>query len=357
MNDFFIDNLRQLNWLLLALAVGAVMTYGFVRRRRALELFASSGLLTYLAPNVSWVRPIVKGTLTLLALIAIVFALTGPRWGKYYEDVQQRKLELMICLDVSKSMLVEDAGMSRLDRAKDDIKRLLDNLAGASVGLITFAGKAQLTCPLTDDYEFFRMAVDDVGIHSAPLGGTNLAEAIAASRKAFETKTLVDRAVILVTDGEDHGGTAVDEAAAAAEQGIRIFAVGIGDEDRGGLIPVEKDGMRTYLQYEDQQVWSKLNPAQLQAIARAGGGEYQPSRLITPKQRTLEWIYTNKLEPMQKRAETQKHVERYYARSHWFAGLALLLLMVETLLRDRRSKARTDELELNVTREPAHVRN
>lgn len=352
MPEFAIDNIRNLNWLLLALVAAALMVYGIARRRKALEVFASLGMMQFLAPTVSWLRPILKSVFLALALIAIVFALTGPRWGKYYEEVQQRKLEVMICLDVSKSMLVSDAGMSRMDRAKDDIKRLLDNLAGASIGLVTFAGKAELSCPLTDDYEFYRLMIDDVGIHSAPLGGTNISEAIVAARKAFEKKTLVDRAIVLLTDGEDHGGTAVDEAKAAFEEGIRVFTIGIGDQDRGGLIPVERDGMKTYMEYENQQVWSKLNPQQLQSIARAGGGEYQPSSLVTPTQRTLEWLYANRLEPLQRQAETQKHIERYYARSHWFAALALGLLMLETLIKERRNMPRpetTDKLVLNTT--------
>lgn len=332
----YVDKLDHLPWLLLALGAGAVMIYGLSMKRRALRAFAEANMMERLAPGVSWGRQIVKIVLTTIALVLIVLSLLGPRWGTYYEKVHQRQLDLMVCLDVSKSMLAEDAGMSRMDRAKDDIKRLLDRLAGATIGLVTFAGKAELTCPLTDDYEYYRLMLDDVGIHSAPMGGTNLGQAIATARKALGGPRPRDRAIILITDGEDHGASAVMEAGLAQEESIVVYAIGIGDSGQGALVPIQKGGRRTFQQHQGQQVWSKMNPEKLQAIARAGGGEYHESGQVTNRERTLEWIYAQRLAPLQRQAEAEQQVEQRYARFHWFAALALGLLVWEALIRERR---------------------
>lgn len=338
--DLQFDNLQHLRWLLLVVGCALVTVYGFARKRSAMRAFAAASLHGVLAPDASGARQIVKAVLLLSAMACVVLAMVGPRWGTYWEDVQQRQLDLMICLDVSRSMLAEDAGMSRLDRAKDDIKRLLDKLAGGSVGLVTFAGGAEMACPLTDDYEFYRLALEDVGIHSAPVGGTNLGEAVAAAVKAFGGGGGQQRVILLLTDGEDHGETAIERAVEARDRGIRVFTIGIGDEQRGALIPVAKDGQRNYLMFEGRQWWSKMDPDKLIALARAGGGEYHPSGQITPRQRTLEWIYEERLLPTEQRSNRQKQVARYYARFHWPAALALVLLVLETLTGETRGGRR-----------------
>lgn len=341
MSDFAIDHIERLRWLLLVVGCAAAMIYGFARRQSAWRAFAALGTHRILAPDASAARPYVKAVLLLLVMVCLVLALIGPRWGTYEEYVQQRQLDLLVCLDVSKSMLAEDAGMSRLDRAKDDVKRLLDKLGGGSIGLVAFAGRAKLVCPLTDDYEFYRIALDDVDTNAAPLGGTNIGEAIAAAVKGFGGERRAQRAILLITDGEDHGETAIEEAKKAREYGVIVFTIGIGDDKQGALIPVGQGEQRTFLKYQDQQMWSKMDPTKLMAIALAGGGEYQPSGQITPTQRTLEWIYEQRLRPMEERANKQKPVARQYPRFHWPATLALVLLVMESLVRERRTAPRS----------------
>ncbi len=336
MNDFAIDYLDRIRWLLLVVGCAAAMIYGLAMKRRALRVFAVEHLLGTLAPDVSRARPIIKQTLLLGAMIAIILALIGPRWGLYWVEVQQRQLDLVICLDVSNSMLAEDAGMSRLARAKDDIKRLLDQLRGTMIGLVVFAGSSDLTCPLTDDYDFYRLALEDVGPHSVTKGGTDIGAAIAAAVKAFGDDCRQQRAIILMTDGEDQGAAAAKQARQAFEQGILVYTIGIGDDQRGALIPIEKDGQRTYVMHDGQQVWSKADPIKLTEIAQAGGGEYRPSGQISATQRTLEWIYTERLLPMEQRLQEQKQKQERYPRFHWPATAALLLLTIETLTGERR---------------------
>jgi Ca-activated chloride channel family protein len=337
MNDFHLDQVNQLEWLILVPLAVAVCIYGFARRSAALRAFTSSRLLAVLAPDISLARLITKSALLIVAMLFLVLALTGPRWGTYFEPVQSRKMDIVICLDVSRSMLAEDAGMSRLDRAKDDIRRLLDKIGGGQVGLVAFAGRAELICPLTDDYEYYRLALDDVGMHSVTLGGTNLGDAIAAGSKTFGNSVGKNRAIILMTDGEDtHGGKGEEEAKKAYARGISVYTIGIGDTEKGALIPIDKDGQKTYLKYDEQQVWSKMDPGTLKAVAAAAGGEYQPSRQVNPRQRTLEWLYTTRLAPQEERTMKEQKIPRQYARFHWFAAIALALLLMEPLISERR---------------------
>lgn len=330
------DRLDHAMWLLLLPFVAAFVFYGLLMRRRSLARFAQSALLGFLAPRASMARRITKAVLLLAGITCIAIALLGPRWGLQIVPVQKKQLDVIICLDVSRSMLANDAGMSRLDRAKDDIKRLLDNVAGGNVGLITFAGAAELACPLTDDLEYFRLMLDDVGIHSAPIGGTDLGKALKAAREAFGPKLPRRRAIILMTDGEDHGVEAIDQAKRAEENGINVYCVGIGDDKRGGLVPTSDRNDHDFVMYKQQQVWSKLDPQRLSAIARAGGGEYHASGQVTNRQRTLEWIYANKLLTGMERTE-EKEMETRRVRFHWFAAAGLILLMLETLVRESRN--------------------
>lgn len=341
MSDFHLDSVHQLKWLVLLPLAAAICIYGLARRRAALRAFASDRLMSILAPDISLSRQIVKAVLIGLAIVFLVLALTGPRWGTYYEPVQSRKMDMVVCLDVSRSMLAEDAGMSRLERAKDDIRRLLDKIAGGQIGLVAFAGRAELVCPLTDDYDFYRLALDDVGMHSVTVGGTNIGAAIATASKTFGDSKGKNRAIILMTDGEDtQGGTGVEEAKKAHAKGINIYTIGIGDTERGALIPIERDGQKTYLKYEDQQVWSKMDTRALKELAAIGGGEYQPSKQVNARQRTLEWLYTDRLAPNEERSMKEKKLPRQYARFHWFAAIALGLLLLEPLISERRKRAK-----------------
>lgn len=336
MNEFQIDNVKQLYWLMLVLGAAAAVVYGFAMKAGALRAFAASNLIAFLAPDVSRPRQIVKSVLILVAMVSIILALIGPRYGAHFEDVQRRQLDIMICLDVSRSMLAEDAGMSRLARAKDDIKRLIDKLQGGMIGLVAFAGRADLVCPLTDDFDFYRLVLDDVNMASVQLGGTNIGEALAVARHALGEKRGHHRAIIVMSDGEDHGEQAVEQAKLAREEQIAVYAIGVGDQERGALVPIDQDGQRSYLMHEGQQVWSKLDPTALKNIALAGGGEYHPSGQVAAGQRTLEWIYTSKLAPLQEADLKKKRIPSQLPRFAWPAGLALLLLMLESLVSERR---------------------
>ncbi len=335
MEQYF-DYFPRFTWLSLALAAGLLLFYAHAMRKRSLRAFADRGMASFLAPQRSTGRQTLRTILRVLALTLLAVALTGPRWGSQPIDAQKKRLDLIICIDVSRSMLANDAGMPRLDRAKDDIDQLLGDLGGANIGLVTFAGKSEMVCPLTDDYEFFRLILDEVGTHSAPLGGTNIAHAIHNARLAFGPRLTTARALVVITDGEDHTGDALEEARLAAEDEIAVYCIGIGDDERGALVPKSARNRRDYVMYQQQQVWSKLNPQHLTAIARAGGGEYYKTGLVNNDQRTLEWLFENRLKAQMTSQDDEKKVDQRKPQFFWFAIAALVLLTLEFLIPPRK---------------------
>src|SRR5205814_290587 len=167
----------HLSWIVMALL--AVGVLGIWQRRRGLRRFASAALLARLSPPLGWVRPVIRLALIAISLACMAFAIGGPRWGETEQEVVRRNIDVMILLDVSRSMLARDLQPNRLTRAKVAIADdLLPALGGDRVGLITFAGKAVLKCPLTSDYGYFRLILDDVSTNSAPVGGTLIGDAI-----------------------------------------------------------------------------------------------------------------------------------------------------------------------------------
>lgn len=332
------SHFTRLGWLGLVVLCAILCIYGFARKAAAMRLFADSGLLSSLVPDLSWARQYVKAILTLIAMACVVLAAMGPRWGTYFEDALRPQLDMIICLDVSRSMLAEDAGMSRMERAKDDIKRLIPRLGGGSIGLVAFAGRAELVCPLTDDYDFYKLTVEDVGVHSVRLGGTNLAAALQTAAKGFDRVGNYKRVIVVMTDGEDQGEGAVEAAVEAHKSGIDIYTIGIGDAGRGALIPIETNGRKGYVMHDGQQHWSKLDETGLRQIAAAGGGVYEASRLVTGSERTLEWLHANRIAPAQTMEAQDRKVPRKWPRYHWPAGAALILLAIETMIAERRTK-------------------
>ena len=331
--------LLHLLWLVPVLA--AVYAFGFARKSRALRRFATANLLDRLMPHVSLGRQRLKAGLVVLAAAALAVACAGPRWGEQWQYVPRRGIDLMVVLDVSRSMLADDVAPNRLERAKVELKDLVDELPGDRVGLITFAGAPSLVCPLTINYGAFRMVLDEVDAKSAPRGGTLIGDAVRLAADSFVDRIKEHKAILLITDGEDHESYPVEAAQKAWEdRGIRVFALGFGDVSQGRRIPVGEGGQRHYLQHEGQEVWSKLNPTTLQEMAVVGGGAYFPAGTADVDFRD---VYQRISAKVGQREFEVSRKQFLLPRFHWFAGLALVLLMAETLLTDRKEKARRHE--------------
>lgn len=256
-------------WLLLAL-------YSERRRLRAREAFVAQAMWSRILPEASVARFWIKLILREVALILGLVALAGPRYGMQYEEVVARGSDLYVLIDVSRSMLADDVLPSRLGRAKADVSALVNQLEGERVGLIAFAGQAVVKCPLTVDYDSFRRALEELDPDSAPRGGTAIGDAIRKALEVFQANAERDQAILLITDGDDQQSYPLEAAAVAAERRVTVFTVGLGDADQGARIPQKADA-KTFMEYQGEQVWSKLDSHLLQDIALKTSGVYVPA--------------------------------------------------------------------------------
>jgi Ca-activated chloride channel family protein len=334
MDELQFDSFNTLHLIWAVLGLVGVFAYGAWRRRRELAAFATANLHGALTPSVSPGRRRAKAALTLLGLACLVAAAMGPRWGFEYEEVRQKGIDVMVLMDVSRSMLAEDATPSRLERAKQDVRDLLRVLGGDRIGLLTFAGSATLSCPLTTDYSFFRLALDEVDTRSTSQMGSRLGDAIEKAVACFDDELDRHKAIVMFSDGEDHDTDAIEAAKNAYEEhGVRIFTVGLGDAAEGARIPIRRGAETTYLLHEGQEVWSKLNSGLLESLARDGGGAYVPAGTANFD---VEGFYERYIGSQEKKEFGTNRVKRYFARFQWFAGPGLALLVISSLISERR---------------------
>jgi Ca-activated chloride channel family protein len=344
------DDLRWLNLLWAVLLVAAVGVYGTAQRRRALAVFASPHLLDRLTTPAGWVRPLTRLGLVVLCLISLVAAIIGPRWGEREQTIVRRGIDVMVLLDVSRSMLARDIAPDRLERAKLSIRDdLLPVLGGDRIGLITFAGVATLKCPLTHDYGFFRLALEDVTSKSSPRGGTLIGDAIRKAAESFHDSLDTHKVVILITDGEDHESYPLEAAVNLwNDLKIPIVTVALGDEREGARIPIQTERGVEYLQYQDKVVWSRANFDELRRIAQVSTlNAFVP---VGTRNFDLGQIYRERIVPAIEYKE-QEEVERVPLPSqyHIFATAALVLLLIDSFLRD--GPRRTDTALVPIDRE------
>ena len=246
------------------------------QQRRREEIFLQSPMSSRLFPQASARRAFWRGALFLTGFAMVITALAGPRFGVYFEKVTRRGADILILLDTSRSMLAEDLAPNRLEAAKLDIEDLLSVVAGDRVGLIAFAGKPVIKVPLTTDFGFFRETLKGLDTHAAPMGGTAIGDAIRLALRAMSPDAARDQAILLITDGEDHESMPIEAAQSAAERGVRIYTVAVGDTKEGARIPLfDKNGKRTgFEQYEGQEVWSKADVDLLARLAETANGAF-----------------------------------------------------------------------------------
>jgi len=329
-------------WLLFLVPLALVPAYVwcFWRKARTLRILASNEMLAKINPTVSLKKQIFKAGLLIAAFASIVIALTEPKWNPQPQQIKRKGRDVVILLDTSKSMLAEDVTPNRLERSKIAISDLLEVLKGDRIAIITFAGVATVKCPLTQDYAFVRMALADISTESTSRGGTQLGDAIRkACEEVFDKQSREFKALILITDGEDHDSFPVQAAQKAAEDGVRIIAIGLGDDATGSRIPITgPDGQKTFLKYQGQEVWSKLDSDTLREVAYATeGGKY----LSVSPGTTLDLgrIYEDLIASAQGRELESMTMMKYDEKFQVFVALAIGLLVCEVLIGERRKTA------------------
>ena len=322
---------------LLVFPVIPVYVWCFWRKQKALNMLAQADLLKTLNPSASLSRQIFKSVLLSVAFAAIVAALTRPAWNPTPREVKRKGRDVVILLDTSRSMLAEDIKPNRLERAKIAIGDLMETIRGDRIGIITFAGSASVKCPLTQDYPFVRMALERITTESAPKGGTNVGDAI---RKAiddvFDEQVKEYKDIILITDCDDQEKSfPIQAAEKAGQKGIRIIAVGLGNPDEGARIPiVESDGTKTFLKYQGQEVWTKLDEQTLRQVAAATpAGAYIPVETGTFD---LGQIYNDLVYSAQRRDLESTTVLEYDEKFQIFLALALILIVTEERVSERK---------------------
>ncbi|KPK41645.1 MAG: hypothetical protein AMJ65_09095 [Phycisphaerae bacterium SG8_4] len=329
-------------WFLFAVPAVLLPVYVwcFWQKARALRVLASNEMLKKINNSVSLKKQLFKALLLLAAFVSVVGALTEPKWNPQAQKIRRRGRDICILLDTSRSMLAEDIKPSRLERSKIAIADLLETLAGDRVSIVTFAGNSTVKCPLTQDYAFVRMALADISTESTSRGGTVIGDAIRkATQEVFDQKSRQYKDIILITDGEEHEGYEsfpVQAAEKAAAEGIRIIAIGLGNENEGSRIPITgPNGEKTFLKYKGQEVWSKLGGDLLRRIVYAtDGGKF----LSVGPGTTLDLgeIYESLIASAEKRELESTTMFRYDEKFQIFVALGLMFLICEAFISERR---------------------
>jgi Ca-activated chloride channel family protein len=324
-------------WLLIGvLACVAVLLFivlNSLRRKKELEKFAAPKLLTGLTGNVSRSRRRLKTMLLMLGIVCLFLALAGPRYGERWIEVRRRGIDILIGVDVSKSMLAQDIKPSRLGRAKLAIRDFTAQLEGDRVGLLPFAGTAFLMCPLTTDYDAFTASLDTLDAGSIPKGGTDLGRAIRQGGTVLSNEAN-HKIFILVTDGEDLSEDALQAAEEARKQKMIVYTVGVGTPE-GELIPAAAGQVGRFMQDKQGKfVTSKLDEQTLTALAETTGGMYVP---LGTMGQGFTTIYEQKLSLVPREEHGQRRRKIPIERFPWPLGLAILLLSLDFLLTGRRS--------------------
>jgi len=302
-----------------------------------LRRLVDSRLVCRLTGPISGPEAAVRIGLLVAGVAALSVAVLNPRWGQQEEVVVRRNVDVLVLLDVSRSMLARDIAPNRLERAKLALRDdLLPALGGDRIGLLAFAGAPVLVCPLTNDYGFFRLALADVSTRTAPRGGTLIGDAIRKAVTCFPSGMPSSRVILLITDGEDHESFPVEAAAAAChEHKVLLVAVGLGDDREGARIPVPREDGRgeTYLEYGGQVVWTRANFEQLGQIAAVS--DLNVFVRVGTRNFDLGEIYRKLVLPQ---LEFQQKFEREAvplpSQYHPFAVAALVLLVARWLLRE-----------------------
>jgi len=342
-------------WLLFLVPLVLVPAYAwcFWLKARTLRVLASHEMLARINNTVSLRKQVVKAVLLILGFTSIVAALTEPKWNPQPQQIRRKGRDVVILLDTSRSMLAEDIKPNRLERSKIAIGDLLEVLAGDRIAILTFAGSATVKCPLTQDYAFVRMALADISTESTSRGGTQIGDAIRkATDEVFDRQSREYKDLILITDGEDHDSFPVQAAQKAAKAGVRIIAIGLGDDATGSRIPIRDpkrdesrlgtlsgpNGQTTFLKYQGQEVWSKLDSDTLREVAYAtDGGKYLSVAPGTTMD--LGRIYQDLIASAEGRELESMTMMKYDEKFQIFIGLAVVLLMSEVLVSERKRVA------------------
>lgn len=316
--------------LLLPLLV-AFYLYSNYRKRKAIRKFGDPVLMAQLMPNVSKYRPDVKFWLVFAVIGLFAVLLSRPQFGSKLETVKRQGVEVMIALDISNSMLAQDIQPSRLEKAKRLISKLVDGMENDKVGMIVFAGDAFTQLPITNDYISAKMFLESINPSLISKQGTAIGAAISLAVRSFTPQEDVGRAIVIITDGENHEGGAVEAAKEAAKKGIQVNVLGVGLPN-GSPIPIE--GTNDFRRDRDGNVIvTRLNESMCQEIAKEGNGIYVRVDNSNSAQKAID----QEINKMAKADVESKVYTEFNEQFQVIAWIILLLLLIEMLILDRKN--------------------
>ena len=318
-------------WMLLIIPILVLVRFiVWQKRKRNLRKFGEPSLLKEMMPDVSKYRPTIKFCLLLSAITILIFMIARPQVGSKISHEKREGIEVLIALDISNSMLAQDVIPSRLEKSKLLIEDLVDHFTNDKVGLVVFAGDAFVQLPITNDYVSAKMFLQNINPSLIITQGTDLARAISLSQSCFTQREHIGRAIIVITDGEDHEGGALEAAREAYKKGINVFILGVGTS-KGAPIP---DGNGGYLKDNSgQTVLSALNEQMCQQVAKAGNGVYIHVDNTSDAQEKLNKELSN----LQSGISDTVVYSEYNEQFQIFGIILLLLLIVETILLESRN--------------------
>lgn len=328
-------NLAQAQYLILLLVIPLLFIFYAVHlriRKKRIARIGDRELVSQLMPTASTGKGWLKISLLAAAWFFFVIGLARPQIGARLKEHQSKGIEVMVALDVSNSMLAEDYSPNRLERSKLAISRLVDKLSGDRIGLIVFAGQSFVQLPITADYVSAKIFLNSITTESVPIQGTALAEAITSSARSFSTQSERSRAIILITDGEDHEGDVIEAAKAVASEGIRIYCIGVGSPQGK---PIPKDG-ELIKDSNGEIVVSRLDESILQQIAEIGNGKYARAG---NSEFGLNPIIDD-IRMLDKEQFQSVVFEDFNEQYMYFFGIALFLLILEAIISETKPKRR-----------------
>ena len=323
-------------YLLFAIPVIILLALGvWAWKRKVQKKFIDKEFLKILSPAQSGIKPALKVVILCLAVACLSLALVNPKVGTKLEKVKREGVDIVFALDVSKSMLAEDIAPNRLDKSKQIITQIINNLGGDRVGIIGYAGSAFPQVPITTDFSAVKLFLSGMNTDMVSSEGTAIYEAIALSKTFYDDEEQKNRILFLVSDGEDHGGNIAQIADEAAQKGIRIYPIGIGTVE-GGPIPIRRNGVLQHYMRDNnnEQVISKLGEETLKEIASITKGEYLDGRNTKEVVDRVKAI----LGGMDKEEFETLEFTDFKDQFQWFLGGALFLLVLDVFLLEGRTK-------------------
>lgn len=303
-------------------------------KQRTQKKFADSKVLERLSPNQSILKSILKIIVLCLAFACLIIGLVNPKIGTKLETVRSQGVDIVFALDVSKSMLAEDIAPNRLEKSKQLVTQIINNLVSDRIGIIAYAGTAYPQLPITTDYASAKLFLKDMNTDMLSSQGTAISEAIELAKTFYNDDEQTSRVLVIISDGEDHSEIAAEVAEEASEQGIRIFTIGVGDV-KGGPIPIKRNGYVLNYKKDNsgETVITKLNEDTLKNIAKEANGAYINGKSTNNVVESIKEI----LIKMDKKEFEAKQFADFKSQFQWFLGFAILLLFADIFLLERKT--------------------